>query len=161
MVEQLLKHCLSKCQQWPQPPHPGCAQGPCCLYVSSPSVCTSSTPTSQVGLSLPHKTQGLECPICASACSLPKAGVYTCSLLFPLSPLPGSQIPTLLFFFPSYPITCVRFLQPWSYRSLSASFLLFFSENCSTCRCISDVFMLGGEHILLLCHLHLPLTTIC
>ena len=46
--------------------------------------------------------------------------------------------------------------QPGLYRSSSASFWLIFSENCSTCRCIFDVFMEGDEfHILLLCHLGL------
>ena len=33
-------------------------------------------------------------------------------------------------------LPCVSFLQPWWYRSPSASFQLVFHENCSTCRCI-------------------------
>lgn len=58
------------------------------------------------------------------------------------------------FFSSSYLIMCGFFLQPWLYRSPSASFQLVFSENCSTCRCSFDVFVEGGEfHILLLHHL--------
>ena len=46
----------------------------------------------------------------------------------------------------------VCMFQPGLYRS-SASFWLVFSENCSTCRCIFDVFTEGDElHTLLLCH---------
>ena len=42
------------------------------------------------------------------------------------------------------------------YKSLSASLQLGLNENCSTCRCIFDVFMVGGEfNILLLQHLDL------
>ena len=40
-----------------------------------------------------------------------------------------------------YPIPCGSFLQSWLYNSLSASLQFVFSENCSTCRCIFDVFM--------------------
>ena len=46
----------------------------------------------------------------------------------------------------------VCMFQSGLYRS-SASFWLVFSENCSTCRCIFDVFTEGDElHTLLLCH---------
>ena len=40
-----------------------------------------------------------------------------------------------------YPIPCGSFLQRWLDNSLSASLQFVFSENCSTCRCIFDVFM--------------------
>ena len=36
--------------------------------------------------------------------------------------------------FLSYPILCVSFLQPWLYKSLSASLKVVFSKNRSTCR---------------------------
>ena len=49
---------------------------------------------------------------------------------------------------------CGFFLQLWLYRSLSSSLQLVFSKDFSTCRCVFDVFMVGGEfHIFLLCHL--------
>lgn len=58
-----------------------------------------------------------------------------------------------LLLFLSYSIPCVSFLQTLLYRSLSDSFQLVFNENCSTCRCISDLFMEGGElHIFSLQH---------
>ena len=73
-----------------------------------------------------------------------------------LSPLPGAQVPTLSPLFPSYPILYGSFLQPWLYRSLSATLQLVFSENFSTCRCIFEVFMEVGEsYVLLLQHLDL------
>lgn len=69
---------------------------------------------------------------------------------FPLSSLPGAQISTSLLQFPSFPVLCGSLLQPWWYRSLSASFQLLFSENCSISRCIFDTSMERGEfHILL------------
>ena len=48
------------------------------------------------------------------------------------------------FFFtllPSYLTPHVSFLQPWLYRSLSASFQLVFSKNCSTCGGTFNIFM--------------------
>ena len=85
-----------------------------------------------------------------------------CIFPFPLSPLPGTQGPTLLLFFPSYPITCTSLLQSVLYRSPSAIFQLVFNEDCSTCKYIFDVFLGVGElHIVLLHHLDLspPHTT--
>ena len=43
---------------------------------------------------------------------------------------------------------------PWLNWSLSASFQLVFSENCSTCGCIFEVFMgvVVSSVFLLLCH---------
>ena len=70
--------------------------------------------------------------------------------------LPKSTGPKLLLFSPSYPDTWQSFLQPWLYGN-SASFQLVFQENHSTCRCIFDMFIAGGElHILLFCHLDPP-----
>jgi len=48
--------------------------------------------------------------------------ITQCNLPFPLSPLPGTQGPTWLLLFPSYPVLCRSLLKPWLYRSLSASF---------------------------------------
>lgn len=59
--------------------------------------------------------------------------------------------------FLSYRITWGAFLQLWLYSS-SSRFPLVFCENCSTLRCIFDVFLGGGgwpPHILLLCNLEL------
>ena len=103
------------------------------------SLCPSGSPSNQWVLSPPHRSPGLRCPVCGLTYSLPRAGVYPSNLPFPLSFLPGAQVPTQSLFFPSYPIVCVSFLQPWLYRS-PVSFQLVFSENCSTCRCIFDVF---------------------
>ena len=48
------------------------------------------------------------------------------------------------------------FLKIWLSKR-SATFQLVFCENCSTCRCIFDVFVGVGElHILLFCHLDPP-----
>ena len=106
--------------------------------------------------SLPHVglRPRLQRPTRGPHYSLPRVGIHPCFLPFPLNPLLGAQVLTQSLFFPSYVITCVFFLQPWLYRSPYASFQVVFSENCSTCRCIFDVFV--GEcdlHILLLCHL--------
>ena len=107
-------------------------------------------PTSKGGLSPPCRTTGLGCPFFGLTCSLPRVGVCPCNLPFPLSRLPGAQVPNWSLFFPSYPITYASFLQPWLLRSPSSSFKLVFSENYSTCRCIFYVFLWGGElHILL------------
>ena len=108
----------------------------------------------QRGLSPLGRTPGLGHPICGLNLSLPRAGVCPSILPFPLSPLPGAQVLTQLIFFPSEPIICVSFLQPWLYRSLSASFQLVFHDNCSTCRHILDVFVGEGKpHTLSLYHL--------
>ena len=103
------------------------------------------------------KTPGLGCPDCGLIFSLPRESVRPCDIPFPLSPLPGAQVPTQQLFFSSYLITCVSFLQPWLHRSPSASFQLVFCEYCSTCIHIFNVFMGECElHVLLLHHLDLP-----
>ena len=43
--------------------------------------------------------------------------------------------------FSSYPISCGPFLQIWLYVSLAASLQSVFSEDCSTLRCMSEVFV--------------------
>ena len=69
---------------------------------------------------------------------------------------PGTQDPTSSLLFPSYLILCGSFLQPCLFKSPSASCQLVFSENYSTCGCIFNVFVVGGEfHVLLLYCLHL------
>ena len=103
-------------------------------------------------------TSWLGSPICGSNCSFLR-DLHSCNLPFPVRPLSGAQVLTWLLYFPSYPILCGSFLQPWLYKSLSASLQLVFSENCSTSRCIFDVFMGRGELLILLIHrLHLLYT---
>ena len=74
-------------------------------------------------------------PTCGSACSLPRAVTHPCDLPFLLRPLPDTHILTWFLLFPSFPIPCGSFLQPWLYRSLSVSFQLVFSEN-APCVCV-------------------------
>ena len=50
----------------------------------------------------------------------------------------------VFFFSPRYLIMWEYFLQPGLHRS-SASLQIVFHENCSTCRCIFDIFMGGGK----------------
>ena len=50
--------------------------------------------------------------------------------------------PDLITSLPTYLIPCGPFLQPWSYRSFSASLQLNSSKNCSTCRAEIHVFLL-------------------
>ena len=110
----------------------------------SPLVGPTSPPTGEGGLSSICWTLGLGCPICGSNCSIPMEGLCPCNFAFPLSSLPGAQVPTWSLLFP--------FLQPWLYRSLSASLHLVFSENFPTCRCIFDAFMGEVEFHVLLHH---------
>ena len=91
-----------------------------------PPVSPRVSPNSHGGSSPQHRTPELWCPICGSHCSLPRVGVPSYSLTFPLCPLPVTQVLTLLLFFPSYPIMCVSFLQLWLCRSPSASFQFSF-----------------------------------
>lgn len=56
--------------------------------------------------------------------------------------------------FPVLPASVEAFVQVWVYKNSSASFQLVFCENCSTCRCVFDVFV--GRDELLLCHLDHP-----
>ena len=74
-----------------------------------------------------------------------RGGECLCNLHFSLSHLSKVQMLTQSLFFPSYPFTCVSFLQVWLFRSPSASFQLVFSEDCSPCICIFDVFIRGDK----------------
>lgn len=112
--------------------------------------CYSHWPSNQ---SYYCSTPWLGCPTCGSHCSLPREDLHLCSLPFPLSPLRGAQVPTHSLLSPSYLIIQESFLQPWWCRSLSASF----SKNCSTCRCLFDVFLEGEFHTFLVANLDLPL----
>ena len=120
--------------------------------VAEPRLPTGA-PTSQADLSSWCWAPGLGSPVCGSNCSLLRED-HPCNLPPLLSPLPGAQVPSRSLLFPSYPIPCGSFLQLLLFRILSARLQLIFSENCSTCRCIFDVFVVGGEfHVLLLYHL--------
>ena len=80
---------------------------------------------------------------------------------FPISQLsPKDESPVLL----PFVCVCVSFCPSWLHRDLSRTWCLSYSvsvqlvfcENCSTCRCILDVFVEGGELHVLLHHLDLP-----
>ena len=74
--------------------------------------------------------------------------------LFSFQILPGREGLTLYFFsvLPGY-VEIFLAYNLGLYRSSSASFWLGLCENCSTCRCIFDVFVGGGEFHILLCQL--------
>ena len=98
----------------------------------------------------PHQIPGLEYPVCSSHCSVPWVGVCLCIFSFFTA---GALSPTLLLFFPSYPIICTTFLHPGLYKSPSAIFQLVFNENYLICRYIFDMFLgLAELHTLLLYH---------
>ena len=78
-----------------------------------------------------------------------------CDLPFPLSLLPGAQVPTPSLLFPSYLILRGSFLQPWLCRSISVSFQWESFYMQMHFWCVPG----GGEfHIFLLHHLYLLLT---
>ena len=92
-----------------------------------------------------------------------------CNLPLPLGPLRGIQLPNQLLLFPT--IVSVSFLQPWLYQNLSASLQFIFSENCSTCWCMFDVFwwvrwvpcplhchLVLSSFLLFWKHLHVPIS---
>ena len=130
----------------------------CMLLISrvqasySPPVHIISPPTSQGYSSSLCQTLGPGFPILGSNYSLPREDPYL-SNPFPLNPFPGHMyLPDNFSFLP----TQFHFLYPYLYRSCSTSLQLVFSENSSTCKCIFDVFVGGGEfYILLLCRLDL------
>lgn len=119
----------------------------------------NSPPISQVRSSQDPRT-GMP-SLCLSP--LTSQGRRSISVFSPfLGPLPGTQLLTPLLFFPFYLITCVSFLQTWSYRSPSASFQSGFNEDHSTYRCIFDVFIREDEvHAHLLYHLDQSLKHKC
>ena len=60
----------------------------------------------------------------------------------------GPDLMPFLFFFCSPPLCSVMWtssLKFWLYRSYSSGFQLVFCEYCSTYKCISGVFVGGGE----------------
>jgi len=65
-------------------------------------------------------------------------------------PLPGAQVPAWLLLSPFYPTPHGSFIHLQLYECLSASLQLVFSENCSTCRCVLDVFGRGSEFCIFL-----------
>ena len=74
------------------------------------------------------------------------------------SSVPGAPVPSQFLFCLFHPTQLHGDLScSFDYMRSSASFQLVFCENCSTCRCIFDVFVGEGElRVLLLCHLDLP-----
>lgn len=137
-------------------PRPDCQHASTCalpassLASSSPSVCPA-----QQARGLFSSTRGLQDraaqAMVAPALS-PGRGSTHVDLLYFKDP---SLVLTRCIFFPSYPVKRRLFLQLWLYRN-SARFQLVSNENCSTCRCMFDVFVGRIElHILLLCHLDL------
>ena len=73
-----------------------------------------------------------------------------------LCPLLAAQFLTWLLLFPSYSTPCGSFFTAIVIEESFATLQFVFSENCSTWRCIFDVFIGEGElNILLLCHLDL------
>ena len=61
--------------------------------------------------------------------------------------------PELMLIFPPFGYVEI-FLAALLYRRSSATFQLVFCKNCSTCGCIFDVFVGGGElRIFIVCHL--------
>ena len=107
------------------------------------------------GLSPRYKIPGLEHPVCGFHFTLPIITLFPWILHFSgtkSSPKGTGPHPIILItFLPNYMwiILIVLFVQ----QSFS-NFQLVFIENCSTCKCIFDVFMGEGEfHVLLLCHL--------
>ena len=93
-----------------------------------------SLPAKQGDSSPKCRNPGWKHPICGSHCSLLQGGegsrggrevrggisIHILSLF--LDFLPGAQVLSALPFFSSYLIMCESFLQPWMYKSLSASF---------------------------------------
>lgn len=92
------------------------------IQASHSPLITAGHPLSSQGAHLPCRTPWLWCPICDSHCLFCRADLCPHVLLFGLSPLPGTQILTQFFFFPSYPVICGSFLQAWLFTSFSATF---------------------------------------
>ena len=118
----------------------------------SPPAGPTGPPTSQGSSSSLCWTPGLGCPTCGLKNSLPgRISTHVISLVL-WAPSQGyrswpdgvSSFPTQ--FRLSYSLCCM------------GVFLLVSSENCSTCRCVFDVYMVWGEfHIPLLHHLDQPI----
>ena len=121
-----------------------------------PPVGPSSPPTSHEGLPLLHTTRTTVPKMWLS----PQAGLCLHILPFTLSPLPGTKVLTWSLFFPSYMIMCGSFLHPWLYKS-HASFQLVFNEKCSKPGRIFNVFVQGGELLILLSSILIALPKNC
>ena len=102
------------------------------------------------------RPQGWGAPICGLNCSSLRENLWAHVTLLPLlCLLPGVWVLTPLLLFPSSQ-HCVDLFYSFGYRRLFfASLQLVFSEDCSTCRCMFDVFLVGDELRVLLCHFHL------
>ena len=89
---------------------------------SSLSICPNAFLISQMGLSAIDRTPRLGYPVCALSHSLSRVSVHTCSLPFPLGPLPGGSIlaqcfsshPTQICLYFSYSIDFIGYLLPVS-----------------------------------------------
>ena len=89
---------------------------------SSLSICPNAFLISQMGLSAIDRTPRLGYPVCALSHSLSRVSVHTCSLPFPLGPLPGGSIlaqcfsshPTQICLYLSYSIDFIGYLLPIS-----------------------------------------------
>ena len=98
-----------------------------------------------------HRTQTRR--VCGLTHSLLRVSVHLCSLPFPLNPPIGVQvlINHFLLFLPGYMCT---FLTALVVLESFCLFLADFHYNYSTCRCIFDMSVEGGElDVLLFCHL--------
>ena len=106
----------------------------------SPPVSSHGCPTSKVGLSSLCQTQGSEQSNMWLGLLTPQSWLHS-FLLVLLSPVPGARVLTWSLLFSFYLIPFGTFLPSWMSLSLSANIQLVFIENCSTYRCIFDVFM--------------------
>ena len=85
---------------------------------------------------------GQGCPMCGPNCSLPREDLLACVIPDSSKFLPKGTSPN--------PITSLPFLPDSTWLFLSSTLQLVFSESGSTCRCIFDMFIVGGElHLLL------------
>lgn len=125
------------------------------LCFISHSLCLSRFHSWQESLSSLCRISGLGFPDCELTYSLPRVIVNLLTDLFQ-----GDTSWHDAFTFLSYLVIQRSFLQLWCYRRSSASLQLVFHKNCSTCRCIFDVFVGRGElHILLFWSLDPPLSS--
>lgn len=91
--------------------------------------------------------------ICDWSHPLSRTYLHLCYLPFPWVPPRNTGLDCS---FSSYSILYRSFLQPELYSCLYVSFWIVFSENCSICRCIFNLFMGSGEvHVLLFHYLDL------
>ena len=95
----------------------------------------SGPPVWPRGWPLPCRTPGTGTPsLCLAAPSPAECASVIKPVWFPSHPRGSHSY--LITFLPFLPDSCGFSVQPWLYRSLSASLQLIFSENCSTFRCL-------------------------